>query len=186
MRFLDRHDKVVVGDSVFGFRNDFHVYLKVQEILSAQDIFDEDKVETICGILFFEKIPPQLRVEAVASFLRLYSDDKPTTGQKCIDMKQDAQLIYAGFMQMYGIDLDSAELSIEQFLALFAGFSADTRLREVVKIRTMPLPKPTKGNEAQRSAIMKAKREVALQGEDSLKSGLASFGKMIRSMAKNG
>ena len=125
-----------------------------------------------------------MQVDAIIAFFKTFSDGKTST-EKVFDMEQDKELIYAGFMQTYGIDLDTCRLSIEQFLALLKGLPDNTKFSETIRIRTMPMPAPTKYNAEQRSAIMKAKQAVALKptNEDVAK-GWKSFANMIRGMAK--
>ena len=83
-------------------------------------------------------------------------------------------------MQTYGIDLNKAEMSIEEFLALLKGLPEGTKFAEVVRIRTMPVPTATKFNASERSAIMKAKASVALKGRSDIGAGLRSLAEMMR------
>ena len=180
--FLESHDSVQVKDNEYKFRNDFQLYIKVQKILNSPLIFDDDKLEVICDILFCEPVPKEYRGEALLTFLKLFVKGK-SSGAKCFDIEQDADLVYSGFMQAYGIDLDTAELRIEQFVALLNGLPPTARLCEVIKIRTMPIPRATKNNASQISAILKAKSEVAIKGTKTTEEQFKAFGQMIRSMA---
>lgn len=180
--FLEHHDSIQVEGNEYRFRNDFRLYIKVQKILNSPLIFDDDKLEVICNILFYEPIPESQRGEALLTFLKLFVKGN-SSGAKCFDMEQDAGLVYSGFMQAYGIDLDKAEMGIEQFIALLNGLPSSARLCEVIKIRTMPIPKATKNNASQISAILKAKRDVAIKGNKTTEEQFKAFGQMIRSMA---
>lgn len=184
--FLPNRRTIVVDDYEVEIVNDFRAYLSAQKVLADNMILDEDKPEIVCGLLFAEQIPPQMQVHAIEAFFKTFSEGKGS-GQKVFDMEQDKELIYAGFVQSYGIDLDTCHLSIEQFLALLKGLPENTRFSETIKIRTMPLPAPTKYNAEQRSAIMRAKQSVALKANDeNLAKGWKGFASMIRGMAKNG
>lgn len=180
--FLEYHDSIQIKGKEYRFRNDFRLYIKVQRILNSPMIFDEDKLEVICEILFYEPVPVEQRGEALITFLKQFANGK-SSGSKCFDIDQDAKLVYSAFMQAYRIDLDKAEMSIEQFIALLNGLPSTARLCEVIKIRTMPIPKATKNNASQISAILKAKSEVALKGTKTTEEQFKAFGQMIRSMA---
>lgn len=180
--FLEFHDSIQVKGKEYRFRNDFQIYIKIQKILSSPLVFDEDKLEVICDILFYEPVPIEERGEALITFLKIFAPTK-SSKEKCFDIEQDANLVYSGFMQSYGIDLNTATLSIEQFIALLNGLPPTARLCEVIKIRTMPIPKATKNNAPQISAILKAKSEVALKNDKTVEEQFKAFGQMIRSMA---
>ncbi len=76
-------------------------------------------------------------------------------GPPSFDYYQDATLIYSAFQQSYGLSLtDITGLHWWAFLALLEGLPADTRLMEVINVRTMEIdPKD--------SAELKAKKRRA-------------------------
>lgn len=80
------------------------------------------------------------------------------------DMKQDAQYIYASFLQCYSMDLfeQQGKLHWWKFKALLSGLSEDTKFKKVLEIRQMELP-TGKGTGKQREAIKKIKRAYALK-----------------------
>lgn len=84
------------------------------------------------------------------------------------DIKQDAQFIYASFMQDYHIDLfeQQGKMHWWQFLALLHGLRDDTKFKKVIEIRTME-PPTGKGTEKQRRAIEKLKKIYALKPKNS-------------------
>jgi len=57
---------------------------------------------------------------------------------KTYDLKHDAAYIYASFMQAYGIDLfqEQGQLHWYKFQALLSGLPEDTKLKQVIGIRT--------------------------------------------------
>lgn len=114
-----------------------------------------------------------------------------TTHQKSMDFVQDGPLIFAAFMQAYGIDLNEqrGKLHWWKFTALLHGLPSNTRLMEVVQIRTKPMPKPTKHNAQERAQLARLKQEYALQltaeeREQQLQEGLRGMAQMLLSMAK--
>lgn len=59
-----------------------------------------------------------------------------------LDFEEDGDYIYASFMQEYGIDLIDVQgkLPWRKFLYLFNGLSADTKIKQVMRIREMEVP----------------------------------------------
>lgn len=92
--------------------------------------------------------------------------EKEETG-RAFDMYQDAEYIYASFMQDYGMDLveQQGKLHWYKFRALLSGLSENTKLRKVIEIRQMELPKG-KGSEKQRQQILALKKAYALKDVD--------------------
>lgn len=114
-----------------------------------------------------------------------------TVHQKSMDFVQDGQLIYAAFMQAYGMDLNDqrGKLHWWKFTALLRGLPSNTRFMEVVQIRTKPLPAPTKHNAQERAQLIRLKQEYALEltaeeREQQLQESLRGMARMMLSMAK--
>lgn len=53
------------------------------------------------------------------------------------DFEGDADLIYAGFMQQYGIDLQESDMHWWKFMILLENLENDTRLQKVMEYRTI-------------------------------------------------
>ena len=78
---------------------------------------------------------------SLTDFLPFYQPESPLPRQigaedsgKTIDFTLDADLIYAAFLQQYGIDLTEVDLHWHKFLALLRGLNG-TRLDEVMGYR---------------------------------------------------
>lgn len=92
---------------------------------------------------------------------------RPQTGRaraRTFDFCEDSDYIYASFMQAYGIDLVDCQgkLHWKKFIALFQGLPEGTKIREVMRIRGMELPKPTKHNQKEIQELMELKSYYAL------------------------
>lgn len=89
---------------------------------------------------------------------------KHTDDTKTMDFEQDAALIYAAFLQTYGIDLYAVRNQMDWriFVALLKGIPENTELSRTIKIRGMKVPERTKENSEYVDSIIKAKRAVAL------------------------
>lgn len=120
----------------------------------------------------------------------LFPAPKKTTHQKSMDFIQDGPLIYAAFMQAYGMDLNDqrGKLHWWKFTALLQGLPSNTRLMEIVQIRTSPMPAPTKYNAKERAELARLKQEYRLElsaeeREEQLQNGLRNLAQMMLSMA---
>lgn len=133
------------------------------------------------------------KILLLKSILEMLFDDKKKSSdnRKSFDFVQDSKYIYAGFMQCYGIDLFHYRNKLHwwKFISLFQGLSKDTRIMQIIEIRTKPLPKPTKYNGEEREMIMKQKMEFALEltqeeREEQFAKGLNSMFDALKVMAE--
>ena len=81
-----------------------------------------------------------------------------------MDFEQDADLIYAGFMQAYGINLyeERNKMDWRVFLALVKGLPEGTEFSRIVKLRCTKVPERTQNNSDYVDSLIMAKRAVAL------------------------
>lgn len=106
-----------------------------------------------------------------------------------MDFMEDAPFIYASFMSDYGIDLieERGKLHWYKFVALSSGLTEHTKMREIIAIRTRPIPAANKYNAKERETLTKLKAAYALKsgafGMD-MQSGLAQLGGIMRGMAE--
>lgn len=180
---LERHDHIELDGKAYAIRNSSQAYITALRILRSEDILEEDKVQAVLPLLFSEDIPEGLEVQAVLAFFELFSEKRKGDNKPSFDIVQDAEYIYAGFMQTYHIDLEDNDMAIERFIALLKGLPSDTRLADIIRIRTTPVPQRTKWNAQQIADIMKAKQEFALDRKDN---GMGGFGKLIKEWARHG
>lgn len=84
---------------------------------------------------------------------------------RTMDFEQDAGLIYAGFLQTYGIDLfvERNKMDWRIFIELVRGLPEGTEFSRVVKLRCTDIPERTKGNEKYIENLIKAKRAVEIE-----------------------
>ena len=181
---LERHDRIELESGEYRINNNHKVYIHAVQIARSKDIFDDDKIEVLVPLLFVDEIPQGEEMQAVLAYFELFADKHASKERAVFDIVQDLDYIFAGFMQAYGIDLDETDLPIEKFVALLKGLPSDTRLADIIKIRTMKVPKPTKNNAEQINAIMKAKANFALKTEN--ESPWRGFAKVIKEWAEHG
>ena len=84
--------------------------------------------------------------------------------RKLMDFEADSDYIYASFKQAYGMDLikERGKLGWKNFCKLLDGLPDKTKLKEVMRIRAMEVPEPTKYNQKERQNIMELKAYYAL------------------------
>lgn len=91
---------------------------------------------------------------------------RPQIGQprKLMDFEADSDYIYSSFKQAYGMDLirERGRLRWKEFCKLLDGLPDKTKLKEVMRIRAMEVPEPTRYNQKERQNIMELKAYYAL------------------------
>lgn len=117
--------------------------------LTVTSVSDAPPTQEIFELIVHELFPPK---------------KKHTDDTKTMDFEQDAALIYAAFLQTYGIDLYAVRNQMDWriFVALLKGIPENTELSRTIKIRGMKVPERTKDNSEYVDSIIKAKRAVAL------------------------
>lgn len=113
---------------------------------------------------------------------------RPSVGdpKRMFDFEEDSEYIYASFMQAYGLDLveQQGKLHWKKFIALFQGLPDGTKIREVMRIRGMEIPAPTKYNQKEIKNLMELKTYYGLgYREENGKEGLDRLFSTLERMA---
>lgn len=173
----------------------FDNVLDVLSVFDDKSMTDEEKVMyAYCAFTGKKGKDFEQQVKIVQCILDtiVFPDKKKQQKeQKAFDFLQDAPYFYAAYKQSYGIDLfeEQGRLHWWAFLFLFQGLPKNTRMMEIIKIRTEPMPKATKHNAEYRKSLAKAKLSVALEipqeeREKNAQKALESFAQMIAKMAQ--
>lgn len=156
-------------------RTSYQAVLRCYRVLSDPVLSDGDKVDLCLHFLLHgrpllrlisRKRKTQLFTKLFDSYVNIDVQNNGKEGPRAIDFNQDAGYIYSAFWQCYDIDLlgkRGRRLHWWKFVALLSGLSDDTRIMQIVDIRTRPLPKPTKYNADTRLALLKAKSRYSLR-----------------------
>ena len=194
--------RVTYGGKPYRLRTAFRRVLQCYRVMEDDALGDEDKIGLCLALL----LRPLSRLRAgrleAADKIRLFeaifrdyvdTGGKKTGGEKAFDFDQDAGLIYAAFVQCYGLDLVGKDRGLHwwKFAQLLGGLPEDTRLMQVASIRTRPLPKPTRYNAEERQSLLRLKglyrlEETAAERERRLQDGLRHMATMLEGMARNG
>lgn len=138
----------------------------------SEDIDDAYKIQYTCKRIIIgrnEGYPDFARafpvVAAFLSGLPMDDDEHPQSTRRpepAMDYLQDADAIVAAFQQAYGLNLDeTCGLHWWHFLALLRNLPDDTRMSEIIRIRTMPID--AKDSPKRQQAVRNAKKAVAIK-----------------------
>ena len=118
----------------------------------------------------------------------LVKPERSVGGPKTMDIEQDWSLIVAAFQQAYGIDLhERKDLHIIHFMHLLSGIPKDTKLSEVVGIRSAEIPQANKHNQKQIAELMRLKAIYALRADGgSLNDAWGRLFSALRARAEHG
>lgn len=152
----------------------FDVVLEIQKLYKEEGLTDYEK--TGQALYMLVKNRWNLRLFGPAEKSRLLEEiyrkfiavkQRPKIRQSpfpILDFEEDGDYIYASFMQDYGIDLieEQGRLPWKKFLYLFNGLSADTKIKQVMRIREMEVPAFNGKNAKQIQEINELKSYYAL------------------------
>lgn len=152
----------------------FDVVLEVQKLYKEEVLSDYEKADQALRMLVtndwnLRLLNPMEKMDLLNEICRRFITVKkrPQTRKTAVpvlDFEEDGDYIYASFMQEYHIDLIDMQgkLPWKKFLFLFNGLSADTKIKQVMRIRDMELPEFNGKNSKQRQEIMELKSYYAL------------------------
>jgi hypothetical protein len=159
-------DRVTVDGKPYRIDLDFRNVFRMLNILGRSELTPaaRDYLALKCVM----KHPPKDTAAALAAIKDIIFplEKRNEDYKKITDFSQDADLIRAAFMQVYGINLFRDRLHWFEFICLLHGLPDGNRYKDVLSIRARPLPNPTKDNAEQRQWLIKAKAEYALKMTD--------------------
>lgn len=152
---------VSAGGKDVPIKTDFRVWLTVDRILKSSAAWHE-KIAKILGSVYI-KLPDSLP-DAVYAAMEFYNPNakKASSGgsKKSFDFEYDGELIYAAFLQQYGIDLLKENIHWHKFLALLSCLGDETAFVRTVRIRNMDLSEVS--DVKRRGELLRLKRSCAL------------------------
>ncbi len=168
--------------------------LKVYDILHSSELDAYEKNSMFLALLVREHDPPpELLKYVFDEYISITKKNTDSRTLRCVDFKQDGIYIYSSFMHDYGIDLVKKRDKMHwwQFVSLFYGLSKETKIREVMQIRSCEFPAPTKYNGKYIADLAKLKQYYALdlsqeEREYNFRQGLAELAATLRARAEKG
>lgn len=181
----------------------FDNVLRYYELLDDETYSDAEKIITAFEMFFGQKPTDEDTDLVVQGFkdvtkfisLKPYGDDEDsseeqdgqtvTNPRKFYSFKQDAEAIYASFIEQYGIDLvdEQGKLHWDKFKALFQGLGPNTYFQRIIAIRQKDT-KDLKGEELAR--VIEAQQFYELdenKTQAAKEQQMAAFAQTIKSWA---
>lgn len=152
----------------------FDIVLEIQKLYREKNLTEWEKLNTALSMLvrndwnlklFSAKERSELLNEIYIKCINVKKrPEMKKSPVPVLDFEEDGEYIYASFMQEYRLDLIDMQgkLSWRKFIALFDGLSEDTKIRRVMRIRSMDLPEYTGKNQKQIQDITELKAYYAL------------------------
>ena len=189
-KILTARGKIIVNPA-------FDIVLEIQRLYREEGLTDFEKLDQALKMLVknswnLRLFDSQGKVDLMNEISRRFIETKkrpPVRLDKVpvLDFEEDGDYIYASFMQDYHIDLidQQGRLPWKKFLYLFNGLSSETKIKQVMHIRSMPLPRYNGKNAKQIQEINELKSYYALpvRGGGG-RSGLDLLFRTLEGMAK--
>lgn len=177
--------EVEYNDTVYDVDLSYGVFFAAADILKDDRFTDAQRVRLALDMFIGPDAP--MDVGLLQAIYDLVRDDSPKIdGPKYMDIEQDWPYICAAFQQTYGIDL-YADKSIHllRFRALLQGLPGDTKLADIIRIRSAEIPAADKHNAKQIAELTRLKTIYALRGTaEDFQAGLAGLFELMEARAK--
>lgn len=182
-------EKISWKDRLIHIDMSYNNILLVLEALNDKELSEAERATVALHRLIeeFEDLIPLLQADGNESLELLYfilreyvglsigtndnedEEAEPPNTERYYDFTIDSELIYASFMQAYGIELFDMHDKLEwrRFLALLSGLPQDTTFMEVVGYRSMKIPKKDESSEEYIKHVKKMKKKYKLPPIDS-------------------
>lgn len=176
---------------------EYHLYASFDRVLEAlaflkrKDFSDAEKEEYITFLLFGDGVEPSAGL--IGAAFSLLCPPSKSSGVRTFGWEQDAAVIYASFLSVYGLDLYAmrGKLHWMAFVSLLQNLPAESAFGRLVAIRTCEVPQVTEHNRKQVQALMKAKAANRLrltkeEEKSQFQAGIAKLAEQMISSAKGG
>jgi hypothetical protein len=184
-------DSVTVNGRRYRLDLDFRNVLRMMDVMDRKDLLPGARAYVALKCVM--KRPPKdaTPVLAAVNALLFPARKKSEKREKLTDLKQDADLIRAAFLQSYGVNLWRDRLHWFEFSGLLACIPGGSRYADIIGIRARPMPEATKYNAKEREWLMKAKAEYAVEmtaeeQERSYQEGLHNMAMSLLAIAQKG
>ena len=125
----------------------FRTVLQCYEIQGDKtELSEKDLIQMLCLFYKKERLFSEAHINQMFWFFSCGREKKSKSFPRKIaginnkqpfDFSEDADLIYAGFMQQYSIDLQEGDMHWWKFMILLENLGADTRLSRIMEYRTI-------------------------------------------------
>ncbi|MZK16715.1 Gp15 family bacteriophage protein [Dorea longicatena] len=190
-------NKVITDKSKFVINPAYDTVLEVQKLYKEDTLTEFEKIDQALKMLVRNKwnlrlLNPEEKQKLLSVITKRYVEVEKRPQIKkspfpVLDFEKDGDYIYASFMQAYKIDLieEQGRLPWKKFLYLFNGLPADTKIKQIMRIRQMPVPEYNGKNSKEIQEINEMKSYYALPVEGGGgQSGLDLLFHTLEGMAK--
>lgn len=190
-------NKVITDKSKFVINPAYDTVLEVQKLYKEDTLTEFEKIDQALKMLVRNKwnlrlLNPEEKQKLLSVITKRYVEVEKRPQIKkspfpVLDFEKDGDYIYASFMQAYKIDLieEQGRLPWKKFLYLFNGLPADTKIKQIMWIRQMPVPEYNGKNSKEIQEINEMKSYYALPVEGGGgQSGLDLLFHTLEGMAK--
>lgn len=191
------YNKVITDKSKFVINPAYDTVLEVQKLYKEDTLTEFEKIDQALKMLVRNKwnlrlLNPEEKQKLLSVITKRYVEVEKRPQIKkspfpVLDFEKDGDYIYASFMQAYKIDLieEQGRLPWKKFLYLFNGLPADTKIKQIMRIRQMPVPEYNGKNskEIQEINEMKSYYTLPVEGGGG-QSGLDLLFHTLEGMAK--
>lgn len=190
-------NKVTTDKSKFVINPAYDTVLEVQKLYKEDTLTEFEKIDQALKMLVRNKwnlrlLNPEEKQKLLSVITKRYVEVEKRPQIKkspfpVLDFEKDGDYIYASFMQAYKIDLieEQGRLPWKKFLYLFNGLPADTKIKQIMRIRQMPVPEYNGKNSKEIQEINEMKSYYALPVEGGGgQSGLDLLFHTLEGMAK--
>lgn len=160
--YMELPTTVLYGGKRYKMRPEWPNVLAAADALNDSALPDGLKISAALDLVIASRHPADVEL-LEAAFVELNPGAKPG-GKKVLDFNQDWEYILAGILQAYGVDLYAApRLHWMRLHSMLESIPTDTRIAEIMAIRGMKMPKPTKYNAEERERIARLKARFAIK-----------------------
>lgn len=187
----------ITDKSKFVINPAYDTVLEVQKLYKEDTLTEFEKIDQALKMLVRNKwnlrlLNPEEKQKLLSVITKRYVEVEKRPQIKkspfpVLDFEKDGDYIYASFMQAYKIDLieEQGRLPWKKFLYLFNGLPADTKIKQIMRIRQMPVPEYNGKNSKEIQEINEMKSYYALPVEGGGgQSGLDLLFHTLEGMAK--
>lgn len=141
-------ETVLIDGAEYPVNSDFRTVLRCFEIQGTKAELSKEELLDMLG-LFYQTKRMNVTDEHINQMFYFFSCGREKETKKFprkiagindkqpFDFEEDADLIYAGFMQQYGIDLQTSDMHWWKFMILLENLGTGTRLQKVMEYRTI-------------------------------------------------
>lgn len=140
-------ESVTVGGAERPINGGFRTVLRCYEIQgNKKELSENDLLKMLCQFYKKDRLFSEEHINQMFWFFSCGREKKKKAFPRRIaginnkqpfDFETDADLIYAGFLQQYGIDLQEVDMHWWKFMILLENLGTDTRLSRIMEYRTI-------------------------------------------------